>query len=176
LGELIEKAGTRNPVQAVFSGVSNPAVTAADLDVPISYEGFAAIGSGMGAAGFIVVDESRCMVDVAHQISAFLAIESCGQCPPCKLGSTEITARLERIRNATATSQDVAEMGGWLTRVTDSNRCYLGTEEQNVVRSMLTSFPDDVVGHLEAGGCGRAPGFLLPKLADIVDGHAVLVR
>jgi NADH-quinone oxidoreductase subunit F len=52
-------------VKAVFSGVANAVVTAADLDVPVSYEGFNAIGSGMGAAGFIVYDDTACMVDVA---------------------------------------------------------------------------------------------------------------
>ena len=61
-------------VKAVFSGVANPVVTAANLDTPLSYEGFTAIGSGMGAAGLIVYDDTACMVDVAYQLSRFLYI------------------------------------------------------------------------------------------------------
>lgn len=176
LREVLDAAGLRRPVQAVFSGVSNRVVKGEAIDVPLSYEGFASIESGMGAAGFIVVDDSRCMVDVACVISGFLAVESCGQCPPCKVGSSEITTRLRALRDGTATSQDVTEIGSWSNSVTDANRCYLGTEEQNVVRSVLGAFPDDVVAHIEQGGCGRSFGFELPKLADIVDGRSVLVK
>jgi NADH:ubiquinone oxidoreductase subunit F (NADH-binding) len=52
-------------VKAVFPGVANAVVTAADVDVPLTYEGFEAIGSGMGSAGFIVYDDRTCMVDTA---------------------------------------------------------------------------------------------------------------
>ena len=79
-------------IKAVFSGVANPVVDADHLDVPLSYEGFDAIGSGMGAAGFIVLDDSACMVEAARLFSRFLWVESCGQCPACKRGSGEITA------------------------------------------------------------------------------------
>jgi NADH-quinone oxidoreductase subunit F len=95
---------TGRSVKAVFSGVANAVVTAADLDVPVSYEGFQAIGSGMGSAGFIVYDDTTCMVDAAYRFSRFLSVESCGQCPPCKLGSSAITEHLERIETGAARS------------------------------------------------------------------------
>src|SRR3546814_3052199 len=81
-------------VKAVFSGVANAVVTAADLDTPVSYEAMAGIGSGMGAGGFIVYDDTACMVEVAHLFSKFLAVESFGQCPSCQLGSPPTTASL----------------------------------------------------------------------------------
>src|SRR5205807_7571115 len=68
-------------VKAVFSGVANPVVPERLLDVPLSYEALQSVGSGMGAAGFIVYDDTACMVEVARQLSRFLWIESCGQCP-----------------------------------------------------------------------------------------------
>src|SRR5690606_13324116 len=84
LRAVIDAVGSGLPygrtVKAVFSGVANAVVTAADLDAPISYEGFQAIGSGIGSAGFIVYDDTACMVAVAHLFSRFLAVESCGQC------------------------------------------------------------------------------------------------
>src|SRR5690606_22452429 len=81
-------------LKAVLSGVANPVITGAALDAPVSYEGLRAAGSGMGSAGFIAYAEDACMVEVARQASRFLAVESCGQCLPCKEGSRSITAHL----------------------------------------------------------------------------------
>ncbi len=163
-------------VKAVFSGVANPVVTAADLDIAVSYEGFASVGSGMGSAGFIVYDDTACMVDVAYRLSRFLSIESCGQCPPCKIGSSEITARLERIETGAGDDGDIAVIHGWLERVTDGSRCYLATEEQRLVSSVLRAFPDEFAEHLEQHRCPRPAEHparrTIPKLVDLADGHA----
>jgi NADH:ubiquinone oxidoreductase subunit F (NADH-binding) len=159
-------------VKAVFSGVANPVVTAEHLDVPVSYEGFQAISSGMGAAGFIVHDDTACMVDAAYRLSRFLSIESCGQCPPCKLGSGEITAHLERIETGAGEVADVAAIHGWLERVTDGSRCYLAVEEQRMVSSVLRAFPDEFVEHIEHQRCPRPGRRPIPKLLDLAGGHA----
>src|SRR4051794_28416036 len=159
-------------VKAVFSGVANAVVTANALDTPVTYEGFKAVGSGMGAAGFIVYDDTACMVDAAYRFSRFLYIESCGQCPPCKIGSGEITTHLERIETGAGTDEDLDTIAGWLARVTDGNRCYLAVEEQTVVSSILRAFPEEFAAHIEQGHCpdgGRRP---MPKLLDLVDGAA----
>ena len=159
-------------VKAVFSGVANPVVTAADLDVPVSYEGFQAIGSGMGSAGFIVYDDTTCMVDTAYRFSRFLSIESCGQCPPCKIGSGEITQHLQRIETGDGGDADLAGIAGWLERVTDGSRCYLAVEEQVMVSSILRAFPDEFAEHIEQGACPRPRRLPIPKLLDLADGTA----
>jgi NADH-quinone oxidoreductase subunit F len=153
--------------------VANPVVTRRQLDVPLSWEGFEAIGSGMGAAGFIVYDDTTCMVEVARLFSRFLYVESCGQCPPCKLGSGEITARLERIETGVGTEGDVDDIVSWLARVTDGNRCYLPVEERLVVESILRAFPEELAEHLDGDGCPRSRHLPLPKLADLRDGKAL---
>jgi NADH:ubiquinone oxidoreductase subunit F (NADH-binding) len=159
-------------VKAVFSGVANPVVTAPHLEIPVSYEGFQSIGSAMGAAGFIVYDDTACMVDAAYRFSRFLYIESCGQCPPCKIGSGEITSRLERIETGIGDDSDLASIGGWLERVTDGNRCYLAVEEQLMVSSVLRAFPEEFAEHVEQHGCPRPSQRPFPKLVDLVDGTA----
>jgi len=177
LSEVIQAAGgglaAERSVQAVFSGVANPVVTADQLDVPVSWEGFEAIGSGMGAAGFIVYDDTACMLGVARLFSRFLYVESCGQCPPCKLGSGAITERLERLEAGTATEADVEEIVSWLERVTDGNRCYLAVQELVVVDSILRAFPEHIAQHLDSGGCPRPRTLPLPKLVDLSDGKAI---
>jgi NADH:ubiquinone oxidoreductase subunit F (NADH-binding) len=164
--------GAGRSVKAVFSGVANPVVTAAQLDVPVSYEGFASIGSGMGAAGFIVHDDTACMVDAAYRLSRFLSIESCGQCPPCKIGSGEITGALERIETGAGDDGDIATIHGWLDRVTDGSRCYLATEERLVVSSVLRAFPGEFAEHLERHRCPRPGRRPIPKLVDLAGGEA----
>ena len=95
LREVIDRVGggvrAGRQVKAVLSGVSNPVVTAEELDAPVSYEGLAAAGGGLGSAGFVVYDDTRSMVAVARMVSRFLYVESCGQCRACKFGCGEIT-------------------------------------------------------------------------------------
>ena len=139
--------------KAVFSGVANPVLDPSRVDPPMTYEDFTGHGSGLGAgaAGFIVYDDTACMVNVARVFSQFLAVESCGQCPPCKLGSGEITERLERIEAGTGRDDDITLIGSWLGQVTDGARCYLATEEREVVSSILRSYPEEFAEHLETG-------------------------
>ena len=153
--------------KAVFSGVANAVVTAANLDVSVSYEGFQEIGSGMGAAGFIVYDDTTCMVDAAYRFSRFLSIESCGQCPPCKLGSSAITERLERLETGTGDHLDLDVITGWLEHVTDGNRCYLAVEEQVMVTSILRAFPAEFIEHIDLHRCPRPRRLPIPKLVDL---------
>lgn len=159
-------------VKAVLSGVANPVVTAEHFDVPVSYEGFAAIGSGMGAAGFLVYDDTACMVAVAHTLSRFLFVESCGQCLPCKIGSGEITDHLERFEQGTAAHEDADAIAHWLGRVTDGNRCYLAVEEQQMVGSILDAFAEEFAEHVAVGGCPRPRPLPTPKLLDLGGGRA----
>ena len=161
------------PIKAVFSGVTNPVVRGDGLDVALSYEGLASVGSGMGACGFIVYDDTTCMVEVAAVFSRFLFVESCGQCPPCKLGSAEITERLDDLQHGTATERQLEEIWEWLAKVTDGSRCFLATEELQVVGSIIEQFPREIEEHLEVDGCPRPRHLVVPKLVDLRDGEAV---
>ncbi|HAS13087.1 MAG TPA: NADH-quinone oxidoreductase subunit F [Acidimicrobiaceae bacterium] len=164
--------GPGRSVKAVFSGVANAVVTADQLDVPLTYEGFQAIGSGMGSAGFIVHDDTACMVNAAYVYSRFLSVESCGQCPPCKLGSGEITEHLQRLETGGGTAEDMQGIAHWLGRVTDGNRCYLAVEEQIMVTSVVRAFAEEFVEHVDHGSCPRPRPIPLPKLVDLDGGQA----
>jgi NADH:ubiquinone oxidoreductase subunit F (NADH-binding) len=175
LSDLIAQAGGARPgrtLQAAFSGVANAVITADHFDAPVSYEGLAAVGSGMGSAGFVLYDDTACMVDVARTLSRFLYVESCGQCRACKFGSGEITRNLDLIASGEGRDQHVEIIGARLLSVTDQNRCYLGTEEQILVSSLLRAFPEEFALHLE-GRCSHDPRpIVVPKLVDVADGVA----
>ncbi|HET7488173.1 MAG TPA: NADH-ubiquinone oxidoreductase-F iron-sulfur binding region domain-containing protein [Acidimicrobiales bacterium] len=179
LAELLEVAGGPLPgrrFKAAFSGVGNPVLPARLFDTPLTYEDMRAAGSGLGAAGFAVYDDTACMVDLVAVLSRFLAVESCGQCPPCKRGSADITAALGRLRGPEASQGDVDLVGARLRTVTDSNRCYLGTEEQVLVSSVLAAFPEDFAAHLEGTCALPAREHLVPKVVDLGDGKVVYDR
>jgi NADH:ubiquinone oxidoreductase subunit F (NADH-binding) len=173
LRTVLDACGGPEPgrqIKAVLPGVANAVLGADLLDTPLSYEAMEAVGSGLGAGGFIVYDDRTCMVEVAAVLSRFLYVESCGQCPPCKLGTGDITAALDRIRTGAGTDADLGRIEERLRIVTDSNRCYLPVQEQIVVSSILRCFPDDVAAHLEAGCPSPRPQLPTPKITDLVDG------
>ncbi len=153
-------------VKAVLSGFANAVLTGTELDAPVSYEGLRDAGGGLGSAGFIVYDDRTNMVEVARLASNYLYVESCGQCSPCKLGSGEITERLDRIARTGGDEDEIEAIGARLQTVTDANRCYLGTQEQLVVSSILRRFPEDVVAALEHGGI-EPRGLDVPKLVEL---------
>jgi NADH-quinone oxidoreductase subunit F len=174
---LLDRCGGPMPerrFKAAFSGVSNPVIPAARFDTPLTYEDFDAIGSGLGAAGFVVYDDTVNMAAVAYELSRFLAVESCGQCPPCKQGSLAITALLADIVNGVADDTTIPALGSSLRSVTDANRCFLGTEEQQVVASVLREFPDDVDALMQ----GRVAGVRLvhvPIIKELDDDGTVVI-
>jgi NADH-quinone oxidoreductase subunit F len=175
--EVIERIGGglapgSDSVKAVLSGVSNPVITGDQLDVPCSYEGMEAIGSGLGAAGFMVFDESTSMVEVAQMVSRFLYVESCGQCPACKLGCGAVADHLDELAAGEASVDDLDVMAYRLATVTDGNRCYLPVEERRVISSILRAFPEDVAAAL-SGEAPKSRGLVLPKIVDLVDGTVV---
>jgi NADH-quinone oxidoreductase subunit F len=172
LREVIEAIGggptAGHAVKAVLSGVSNPVLTDQNLDAPVSYEGFAAAGSGLGSAGFIVFDDTRSMLAVARMVSRFLYVESCGQCRACKFGTGEITRRLDSLAAGDG-ALDIEIIGQRLRDVTNQNRCFLGEEEQRVISSLLRAFPADFVFDDAAAPVDVPP---IPKIVDIRDGVA----
>lgn len=174
LSELFEVAGGPLPgrtFKAAFSGVANGVIPADRFRTPLTYEDMRAAGSGLGAGGFVVYDDSACMVEVVTVLSRFLSVESCGQCPPCKRGSGDITTALERISQGTGDQSDVDLVSARLRTVTDANRCYLGTEEQLLVSSVLATFPGEFAHHLEGVCRLERRKYVVPKVVDIVEGR-----
>lgn len=82
---------------AQTGGPSGGCIPASLLDTEIDYDNLIAIGSMMGSGGLIVMDEDNCMVDVARFFLDFTQDESCGKCPPCRIGTKRMLEILERI-------------------------------------------------------------------------------
>jgi NADH:ubiquinone oxidoreductase subunit F (NADH-binding) len=158
---------------AAMSGVANALVPAAQFDTPISYEAMAAIGTGLGTGGFIVFDDSTDLVAVAQGVARFLGVESCGQCTPCKQDGLRVAELLDAARRSAAHGPDRAELDERLANVAYGARCNLATQQQLVVGSILSLFPDVVRAHFEDSIPAVEPELIAP-IVDIAGGVARL--
>jgi NADH:ubiquinone oxidoreductase subunit F (NADH-binding) len=160
-------------IVGVLCGVSNAVLTAEQLDTPLTYEDMASAGSGLGSCGFVVFDDTTDFVAVAHGVARFLAVESCGQCTPCKQDGERIAEGLDRLRKSEAHPDDLEVVMEKLETVTDGARCFLAQQHQTVVRSLVSGFH----GQFRAHADGTAPNTEPYPIAEILDlqGDALLI-
>jgi NADH-quinone oxidoreductase subunit F len=170
LRELIYDAasGSRpaHAIKAVFSGLADGVLTPDQLDVRLGFDSMRSAGASLGSAGFIVYDDSACMVQVAYLFSRFLHVESCNQCPPCKLYSGQITESLERLLSGIGSHDDIKLIQDAAATVEDGQRCYLPTSERSVITSILAAFTEDFGRHIAPGHCELNHNIELPKIID----------
>ena len=177
LSEVIEALGggaRSGGIQAVLSGVAHPLLPGSALDTPVSFEGMDAAGAGLGAAGFIVFDEADDLVAVAQGVAGFLAVESCGQCTPCKQDGLAIAEILERLCRSEGTEPDLTDLADRVATVTDESRCYLATQQQRVVGSLLQLFPDTLPVRLRDAGQAPVEAVLIAPIRDLDGDRATL--
>ena len=174
LAEVIAAVGSGSPrsIVAVLSGVANPFLPASKLHTPMTYEDLEAAGSGLGASGFIVFDDRDDLAAVAHGVARFLAVESCGQCTPCKQDGLAIAERLDRVRRSVADGNDLDVVAERLGTVADGARCYLAQQTQRVVGSVLRLMPEVLDAHL--AGAEPAEPYLIAPIVDFEGDRAVL--
>jgi NADH:ubiquinone oxidoreductase subunit F (NADH-binding) len=176
LRDVIEEIGgglePGRQIVAVLSGVASPLLPAGRLDAPVSYEGLTAAGAGLGAAAFMVFDDHTDLVAVVQGVSRFLAIESCGQCTPCKRDGLAIAMLLDLLRESDPPARVDVEIADHVRTVADNARCSLATQHQVVVDSLLREFPEAVAAHHDDAPPGEPE--LIAPIVDIIDGRAVL--
>ena len=158
---------------AAISGTANGAIEAAQFDTPLSYEAFEAIGSGLGTGGFIVFDDRTDLVAVAQGIGRFLAVESCGQCTPCKSDGLAIAQLLDAVRTSSAGRDTLATLQERFATVDDGARCALAGQHRSAVASLVELGRESVEGHL-AGSVDEAGRFLIAPIVDLVHERAIV--
>ncbi len=177
LREVIEEIGggarDGRRIRAVLPGASNAFITEDQLDTPLTYEAFAAIGSGLGSGSYIVFDDQDDLVAAAAGAARFLAVESCGQCTPCKLDGLRIAELLAAISRSEANEANVEELQARIASVADGARCSLATQQQTIAASLVARFADDVDGHFTGARPPTEPVFVA-EVVDLADGRAVL--
>jgi len=150
LRELIEDYGggtaSGRPVRAVqVGGPLGAYVPASKLDTPIDYEAFVEIGGMLGHGGVVVFDDSVDMAEQARYAMQFCAIESCGKCTPCRIGSVRGVEVIQRmlVGDATERERNEALLRDLCQTMLDGSLCALGGMAPYPVLSALDHFPED---------------------------------
>jgi formate dehydrogenase iron-sulfur subunit len=148
LREIVEDYGggsfTGRPIRAVQVGGPLGAYWPTSLfDTPFDYEAFAAKGGMIGHGGVVVFDDS---VDLAHQARfalEFCAIESCGKCTPCRIGSTRGVETMDKIIRGEQVARNLDLVRDLCEVLRDGSLCALGGLTPMPVMSALQHFPED---------------------------------
>ncbi len=134
-------------------GPSGGVVPASLLDTPLEYEALQKLGSIMGSGGLVVMDEDSCMVDVARFFLEFCCDESCGKCPPCRVGTKQMLNLLEKICRGEAVLEDIDRLEALCHVVRDASLCGLGQTAPNPVLTTLKHFRHEYEQHIREHRC-----------------------
>ena len=138
---------------AQTGGPSGGCIPAEHLDTPIDYESLGAIGSMMGSGGLIVMDDSKCMVNLAKFYLGFTVDESCGKCTPCRIGTKRMLEMLEKITNGEGEIEDIDKLERLAINIKNASICGLGQTAPNPILSTLKYFKDEYKAHILDGKC-----------------------
>lgn len=138
---------------AQTGGPSGGCLTEEHLDIPIDYDNLTAAGSMMGSGGLIVMDEDNCMVDIARFFLEFTQEESCGKCPPCRIGTKRMLEILDKITSGKGTPEDLENLEVLAQTIKDSSLCALGQTAPNPVLSTLKHFRSEYEAHIYDKKC-----------------------
>jgi formate dehydrogenase iron-sulfur subunit len=148
LGELVDDIGggcfTGRPVKAVqVGGPLGAYFPRALFDTPFDYEAFAQRDGLIGHGGIVVFDDTADMARQARFAMEFCAIESCGKCTPCRIGSTRGVETVDRIINGIEREKNLAVLTDLCNTMKFGSLCALGGFTPYPVMSALTHFPED---------------------------------
>jgi NADH-quinone oxidoreductase subunit F len=165
VGELIDRHGGgiwkgRRGKAAIPGGISMGVLTAQEFDCPLDFSGPGDYDClGLGTAAVVVMDETVKMVDFLHNSCRFFAHESCGQCTPCREGTSWALAMLDRIRAGKGRLYDLElllEIGDNIGIIPGTTICGLADGAawpiKNVIRKFRSEF-EDYIRQTNPEGC-----------------------
>ena len=138
---------------AQTGGPSGGCIPAEHLDTPIDYESLSQIGSMMGSGGLIVMDDTKCMVNLAEFYLGFTVDESCGKCTPCRIGTKRMLEILEKITEGSGETEDLEKLERLAKTIQKASVCGLGQTAPNPVLSTMKYFRDEYTAHIRDKKC-----------------------
>ena len=132
------------PIRAVqVGGPLGPYMPESQFDTPLDYEAFAAIGATVGHGGIVVFDDTVDMAQQARYAMEFCAVESCGKCTPCRIGSTRGVEAIDKIIANQDRPQQVHLLRDLCDVMVNGSLCAMGSMTPNPVLSALNYFSED---------------------------------
>jgi formate dehydrogenase iron-sulfur subunit len=132
------------PVRAVqVGGPLGTYLPDSQWDIPMDYEAYAAVGAVIGHGGLVVHDDTSNLAELAQYAMQFCAIESCGKCTPCRIGSTRGVEVIGHIRNGDTSTKQVQLLRDLCDTMVSGSLCAMGGMTPFPVLSALDHFPED---------------------------------
>ncbi len=158
LREIIYEIGggilENRKLKAVQTGGPSGGCIPADLiDLRIDFDSLFEAGSMMGSGGLVVMDEKDCMVDVAKFFLSFTQQESCGKCPPCRIGTYQMLQILDRLTKGEGVHGDIERLQQIGNMVKEGSLCGLGKTAPNPVLSTIKYFREEYEEHIYNKHC-----------------------
>jgi len=145
--------GGRGIKAVIPGGSSSPVLRGDEIDISLEVDAVKAAGSMSGSGGVIVFDDSTCMVRALSRIAKFYAEESCGQCTPCREGTSWMEGILEKLEHGHGTAADVAKLEQLAGNIGGQTICALGDAAAMPVQSFLKKFKAEFLRHAEERRC-----------------------
>ena len=166
LGDIIYELGGGIPhgkrfKAAQLGGPSGGCIPRQHLNVPVDYESLQELGAIMGSGGLIVMDEDTCMVDIARFFLDFVQDESCGKCPPCRIGTKRMLEIVTRICEGRGEEGDIERLEALGRIIRETSLCGLGQTAPNPVLSTIRYFRAEYEAHIREKRC---PAGVCPNL------------
>ena len=141
-------------LKAVIPGGSSTVILKGDeIDVGYDFDSLAALGTAMGSAGIVCIDDRTCMVQLGIRVSEFYEHESCGKCTPCREGTRWMTALLRKLEAGEAAQSELDLLLSVCSRITGKCLCPLGDTAAMAVASYVDKFRDEFQAHVDHHGC-----------------------
>jgi len=152
--------------KGALSGVSAGIIGPEKFETHVDFGSLKLIGSGLGSAGFILIDEATSIPRVAQAVARFLYVESCNQCTACKHGLRTASGAIDEMFDPKSASKDDLERALFGARsAPQANRCYLPVQGAAVIPSLAARFKAEFDQQLAHPG-SRVPKYVLPKIVD----------
>jgi NADH:ubiquinone oxidoreductase subunit F (NADH-binding)/NAD-dependent dihydropyrimidine dehydrogenase PreA subunit/(2Fe-2S) ferredoxin len=151
IGGGVKKGKTFKAVQ--MGGPSGGCLPESLLDLPVDYETINQTGAIVGSGGMIVIDEDNCIVDTARYFLGFTQQESCGKCPPCRIGTKRMLELLNKICDGKGTLKDIDFLAEMAEQVKVGSLCALGGTAPNPVFTALKYFREEFEEHVVEKKC-----------------------
>jgi NADH-quinone oxidoreductase subunit F len=145
--------GGRKIKAVIPGGSSSPVLRGDEIDISLEVDAVKAGGSMSGSGGIIVFDDSTCMVRALARIAKFYAEESCGQCTPCREGTSWMEGIIEKIEHGHGTRADVEKLEQLAGNIGGNTICALGDPASMPVQSFVKKFKDEFIRHVEERRC-----------------------
>jgi len=137
-------SATGRPIRAVqVGGPLGAFMPESQFDTPLDYEAFAAVGAMVGHGGIVAFDDTVDMAAMARYAMEFCAIESCGKCTPCRIGSTRGVEVIDRIVAGRERERNIELLKDLCDTMINGSLCALGGMTPFPVQSAIKYFPED---------------------------------